>query len=823
MTRTWTGAFIAPAAPPERGVAPYLRREFSVDDGLVQATLHVTAIGLVEAQLNGTVVGDEVLAPGWTSYDHRLAVSRHDVTDLVVAGDNALGLIVGEGWAVGRLGWDVEHEQVWAERPSAFVELDLDYGDRVETIVSDTTWLAGTGAVLANSLYDGETHDARLEPDGWSAPGFADAGWGAVEEVPWDLGTLITTTAPPIRRIEEVPAKEVLRTAAGRTVVDFGQNLVGWVRLTVAGEAGTTITLHTSETLIHGEPDFETNRTAETTDRYTLRGGGPETWEPRFTFHGFRYVDVEGWPGELDASALTAVVIHSDMRRIGWFECSNDLLNQLHENVVWSMRGNFVGVPTDCPQRDERLGWTGDINAFASTASFLYDVRGVLGSWLEDLAAEQAEFGGVPFTVPAAGITQGAGPTALWGDVAVSLPAHLYAVYGDPDVLARQYASMTAFIDQVAALLDEHGVWSDGFQFGDWLDPDAPAGNPGASKVDRYLVATAFLARTTAEMADAAHVLGHTDDAARYRSLHQRVRDGFRREWITPAGRLADHSATGHALAICFGLFDPNEEARAGDRLARLVVQAGYRISTGFAGTPYVTEALSRTGHLDTAYALLLETECPSFLYPITMGATTIWERWDAIRPDGTLHSTGMTSLNHYALGAVATWMHQVVAGLTPVEPGYRSMRIAPQPGGGLTHASVTHDTPHGRVRVGWQLHPDGRFVVEASIPDGTSAEVVLPRHPDGLVEPVGPGDHRWEYETPVATAALTLDSTFRDLLDHPTEWAAVMAAVQEHFNIDLAASDDMLDQTLRSGMERAGAASPKLEADLRAALAHLA
>jgi alpha-L-rhamnosidase len=750
MTQPWQASFITSAAHTgEAGApAPYLRREFTVDEGLVRATLRVTALGLIEAHLNGDVVGDEVLAPGWTSYRHRLAVSSHDVTDRVEGGANALGAIVGEGWAVGRLTWETDRRQLWADRPAAFLQLELDYGDRTEVVVSDGSWRAATGAVLANGIYDGETYDARLEPVGWSRAGYDAAGWGAVEVVEWDPATLMDPGAPPIRRVEEVPAVEVMTTPSGKLVVDFGQNLTGWVRLQVEGPAGTTITLHHCETLIGGEPEYETNRTALATDRYTLRGDGPERWEPRFTFHGFRYVEVEGWPGDPAAGALTAMVVHSDMRRTGWFESSHELLNQLHGNVVWSMRGNFVGVPTDCPQRDERLGWTGDINAFGPTAAFLYDVTGLLGSWLEDLAAEQAELGGVPMVVPDA-LGYPPRPTALWGDVAVSLPVCLYEAYGDRAVLERQYASMAAFVDSVAPRLDDRGVWARGFQFGDWLDPDAPPGNPGAGKADRHLIATAFVARTTRELARTAEILGRADDAARYQALH--VRAGFRDEWVTPAGLIADLSPTAYALAICFGLLDPDQEAKAGARLAQLVAQAHHRIATGFAGTPYVTEALSRTGHLETAYELLLQTECPSFLYPVTMGATTIWERWDAIKPDGSLHRTGMTSLNHYALGAVATWLHRVVAGLAPLEPGYRRIRVAPQPGGGLARARATHDTPHGRARSAWAIGDDGQFVLEVTVPEGATAQVVLPRHPDGRVDEVGPGDHRWAYEWPSA------------------------------------------------------------------------
>lgn len=823
MNQDWQASFITAAAHTGAigAPAPYLRRDFTVCEGLVRATLHVTALGLVETHLNGDVVGDEVLVPGWTSYRHRLAVSTHDVTELLVTGDNVLGAVAGEGWAVGRLGWN-DRRQIWADRPAAFVQLELDYGDRVEVVGTDPGWRASTGGVLANGIYDGETFDARLEPTGWDVAGFDDSGWGGVDVVEWDLAALTATGAPPIRRIEELAAVEVLTTPAGRTVVDFGQVLTGWVRLTASGEAGATVTLRHCETLIDGEPEFETNRGAAATDRFTLRGSGPEVWQPRTTFHGFRFLDVEGWPGDLTTESFTAVVVHSDMRRTGWFECSDELVNQLHRNVVWSMRGNFVGVPTDCPQRDERLGWTGDINAFAPTAAFLYDVAGVLGSWLEDLAAEQAVLGGVPMVVPDVVVGPTA-PTALWADVAVSLPVTLHEAFGDPGILERQYASMRAYIDDVEPLLDERGVWATGFQFGDWVDPDAPPGNPGEGKADRHLIATAFLARTTAELADTAEVLGRLEDAARYRSLHERVRAGFRQEWVTPSGLVADLSPTAYALAICFGLLDPEQEVKAGSRLAKMVAKAGHRIATGFAGTPYVNEALSRTGHLDTAYALLLETGCPSFLYPVTRGATTMWERWDAIRPDGSLNSTGMTSLNHYALGAVATWLHRTVAGLAPAAPGYRRIRVAPQPGGGLTHASAVHDTPPGRARVAWALDPDGRFTLEVTVPPGSTAEVVLPCHPEGLVEEVGAGDHRWSYEWPSSEAApLTLDSTFRDLRHHPTMWEPIRASLLRHFNVDLDTTEDMLTLRLREALERTGTSSPELEADVRAALAPL-
>ncbi len=816
------GAFIS--APDTTGqAAPYFRREFTAEPGLVRATLSVTALGIVEPYLNGSRVGNEVLAPGWTSYKHRVMVTTTDVTSAVRPGLNAMGAIVGEGWAVGRLGWEGQRH-LYADQPALFLQLVLDYGDHAVVVGTDERFLVGTGAVQSNSIYDGETYDARLEPDRWSEPGFDDTAWTHAHLVDWDLTTLEEPTAPPIRRIEELAPATILTSPSGKVIADFGQNISGWVRLTVTGDAGQEITIRHAEILTPaGEMETETNRTAEATDRYILRGGGPETWEPRFTFHGFRYAQIDGWPGELTADSIRAVVVHSDMVRTGWFETSNDLINQLHSNVVWSMRDNFVGVPTDCPQRDERLGWTGDINAFAPTAAYLYDVHGVLGSWLQDLAAEQAEKGVVPWVVPDA-LSQPSTPTALWSDAAVSLPWTLYQEYGDPDILRTSYASMTTHTRQVAGLLDQAGLWSSGFQFGDWLDPDAPANNPAAAKTDRHLVASAFLCKTTREMATTARLLGHDHDAAEFSALATRVREAFRHEYVTGSGRLVTESATAYALAITFDILDPAQLKKAGDRLADIVAQRGYRISTGFAGTPLVTEALSSTGHLDAAYQLLLEQECPSFLYPVTMGATTIWERWDSVLPDGTINATGMTSLNHYALGAVADWLHRVVGGLQRTEPGYTRVRIAPQPGGGITRAHTAHDTAHGRIEVSWKIH-DSQVTVETTIPHGTQADVVLPLKTHDALHTVGEGTHTWQYPAPEGhdtATTVTMDSPIRDLAKDGTIWEAVMSVLHRYFpGLPLdATAPEAAAMSLNVVLQHVPGVSPELEHDLKDALA---
>ncbi|WP_106401509.1 alpha-L-rhamnosidase [Actinocorallia populi] len=809
MNEKYRAGFVAASFPrrPE-GPAPYFRREFTVGRRPERATLHVTALGIVEPYLNGTRVGDEALSPGWTSYRHRLPVSAHDVTDLVEPGTNALGAIVGEGWAVGRIGFESLTKPGenadrfhYTDRPALFLQLELDYGDHTETIRTDEAFTCASGAVVGHSLYDGETYDARLEPEGWSTAGFDDSGWSPAEPFDWDPAALIPRAAEPIRRVEELSPVAVTTSPSGRTIVDFGQNISGRVRLTTTGRAGQTVTIRHAEILTDGELNVRSLRRAEAVDRYTLRGGGPETWEPRFTFHGFRYAEIDGPFDE-----VAAVVVHSDMRRTGWFDCSDQRVGKLHANTVWSMRDNFVGVPTDCPQRDERMGWTGDINAFGPTAAFLYDVRGVLGSWLDDLAAEQRELGYVPFVVPDA-LHSPCEPTALWADAAVSLPWALYQEYGDAGILRRAYPSMTGFVRDVEARLDADGLWSSGFQFGDWLDPDAPADNAAAAKTDRYLVANAYLARTTRELAETAKILGEAADADHFSALADRVRAAFRREYTTPGGRLAGETATAYSLAIAFGLLDPVQERKAGDRLAALVTDAGYRISTGFAGTPHVLPALTRTGHLEEAYRMLLQTGRPSFLYPVTMGATTIWERWDALLPDGTMHPAEMTSFNHYALGASVHWLHTTVGGLTPIEPGYGRMRIAPRPGIGLTHASLRHLTVHGEVTVSWKT-ADGRITVEAAIPPGTEAEVVLPLHPEALETVISPGAHIWTYDLPEGYDPLhryTLTTPIRTLLSDTGVWEAVKRVFAEHLPhlpVEHAAKASP-DTTLRTVLDR--------------------
>ncbi|WP_327010277.1 glycoside hydrolase family 78 protein [Dactylosporangium sp. NBC_01737] len=689
------------AAGDADGPAVHLRREFELPAAPVSARLYASAHGVYELELNGRRVGDDVLAPGWTSYHHRLRYQTFDVTGHLTAGRNAVGAWLADGWFRGRLGFRGGRRAVYGEHTGLLAQLEIRCADgSTHVIAGDGTWRGAPGPIHTTGLYDGEHHDARREHDGWSSPGFDDAGWSPATVLAFDPGTLVAPDGPPVRRTELLRPVEVSTSPSGRTIVDFGQNLTGRLRIRVSGPAGTTVVLRHAEVLQDGELYVRPLREAAAVDSYTLRGGGTEEWEPRFTVHGFRYAEVTGWPGELTADDVTAVVCHTDMRRTGWFECSDPLLQRLHDNVVWSMRGNFLDVPTDCPQRDERLGWTGDLAVFAPTATFLYDCAGMLTSWLADLAAEQGELGTVPFYVPWVELLGPALPAAVWGDVAVVAPWILHERYADTGVLRAQYPSMTAWVDQVADLAGEHRLWDTGFQFGDWLDPAAPPEQPAAARTDAHLVATAAHAHSARLLAEIAALLGEAGDHLRYTAHAAAVAEAFNDEYVTPSGRLASDAQTAYALALTAGLLSKEEQRdRAGRRLVELVRSEGYHVGTGFAGTPLICDALSGVGAHDTAYHLLLQRECPSWLYPITMGATTMWERWDSMLPDGTVNPGDMTSFNHYALGAVADWLHRTVAGLAPGAPGYRGVTVRPRPGGGLTHAAATHDSPYGRIR----------------------------------------------------------------------------------------------------------------------------
>ena len=736
----WSASFVTPDRPLDH--APLLRRDFTIGRPITTARLYATALGVYELELNGGQVTDQAFTPGWTSYPSRLRYQTYDVTALLLPGSNVLGSWLADGWYRGRLGFGQGTRNVYGDTLALLAQLEIGHDDGTTTVVvTGSDWRAAPGPVRSAEIYDGERYDARREWPGWSRPGFDDAAWRPVRTVPRDLRTLVAPSGPPVRCTQQVVPVETLTSATGTTIVDFGQNLVGRLRIHASGPAGSQVRLRHAEAMQDGELYVRSLRTAEATDEYVLRDGGGQAWEPRFTFHGFRYAEIDT---DADVTQALARVYHTDMRRTGEFHCSDPLIERLQENVVWSMRGNFLDVPTDCPQRDERLGWTGDLQIFLPAAAYLYDCAGMLRSWLRDLAAEQFADGTVALFTPLVPVPGWSTPrpTAAWGDAAVLVPWELYQRFGDIEILREQYPSARAWIDRVTALAGEDHLWTSGKQLGDWLDPTAPAGDPSAAKADPHLVATAYYARSTAVLARTAAVLGHQQDQRRYQTLARDIAEAFDRRWVGPSGLLDNDAQTSYALALRFDLIrGAGRRDRAGRRLAELVRDGGYRIATGFVGTPLICDALTDTGHLDTAYALLTQRQCPSWLYPVTMGATTVWERWDGLLPDGTVNPSKTASLNHYALGAIADWLHRTVAGLAPAEPGFRRLLIRPRPGGGLTYAATAHQTPYGRAAVAWHMD-DATLVVDLDVPPGTTATVELPEQP---CVTVGSGHHHWE------------------------------------------------------------------------------
>jgi beta-glucosidase-like glycosyl hydrolase len=779
-TADWQAQLIGPAD--SEIASPLLRGTFETTDAAIsRARVYATAHGVFELELNGTRVGDHELAPGWTAYEDRLRYATYDVTALVREGGNVLGAWLGDGWWRGYLGFD-GRRALYGDQLGLLAQLEIDYADGTrQVLTTGPDWVSSEGPIRSSDLYNGEDFDARQHDVAWSKIGLDATGWSPVVVAEFDVAVLAAPDGPPVRVTQTVQVAEVSTSPSGKTILDFGQNLVGRIRLTVSGAEGDVITLRHAEVLEQGELATEPLRAARATDTYTLSGDGVEAWAPRFSFHGFRYAEITGWPGDFDPADVVAEVLHTDMDRTGRFASSDPLINRLHENVVWGMRGNFLDVPTDCPQRDERLGWTGDLQVFAPTAEYLYDSSGFLVSWLRDLAVEQTRYNGTPMVVPAK-TTGYNGPTAGWADAATVVPWTLYRAYGDTDVLARQFDSMAFWVDEVTAAAGEDRVWSAGFQFGDWLDPTAPAGRPEAAQTYPEIVATAYFARSARIVADAAAVLGREQDAAKFGALADEVKTAFHREYVSGSGRLLSDSATAYALALQFDLIDGSEaRQRAADRLAEIIRGNGYRIATGFIGTPLICDALSANGHADVAYRLLFQADNPSWLYAVKNGATTIWERWDSLLPDGTVNPSGMTSFNHYAFGAVADWLHRVVAGLAIAEPGYRRLRIAPQPPRrGLTEASATLETPYGEASTSWILE-DGMLRLTAVVPVGATADVVLP---SGAVQTVEHGTH--EFSEPfevdsVVRKIFTVDTPLGELIDDKQAMAVLTGVITKY------------------------------------------
>lgn len=746
--REWRAEWIRadlPAAPHGNEPSHYLRKAFALSGKITRARAYATALGLYELWINGNRAGDWLFTPGWTSYARRLQYQTYDITDMLHPGENAIGMVLGAGWYKGIL-MDVPDRSHSGEYMAALAQLVIEYEDgRSETIATDRDWHSATGPILKSQIYTGETYDARLELGDWSLPHYDAQAWQTVIPFAHGLDRLVAQSNVPCRVTEELQPIGLITTPAGETVLDMGQNMVGWMRFRVEAAAGTVITLSHAEVLDREGNFYNKNlRTASQIVTYICKGGGPEVFEPHFTFQGFRYVRIEGFAGEPAIGAFTGRVIHSDLETTGQFACSHELVNRLQRNIVWSQRGNFLDVPTDCPQRNERLGWLGDAQVFARTAAFNMNAAPFYGKWLKDLLAEQREDGGLPSVVPNT-LGDRFYSSSAWGDAAVICPWILYLCYGDTRVLREHYDSMKAWVAYIRDQGDNAYLWNTGFHFGDWLALDAPGESyVGATPTD--LIATAFYAHSTDLLAKVAHVLGEESDAAQYRELHRRIVEAFGKEFVTPSGRLASPTQTAHVLALMFGLLEENAAAKAAQTLEKLIEEKNGHLTTGFLGTPYLCHVLTANGRNDLAYRLLLQESYPSWLYEVAKGATTVWEHWDGIREDGSICAYDMNSYNHYAYGSIGEWLYRVVAGIDTdeTESGYKKIRFAPRPGPGLTSVKASLRSMYGIIRSNWTLDEhSGKVLVELEIPHNTTATVLLP----GIHMEVGSGRHKFEYE----------------------------------------------------------------------------
>jgi alpha-L-rhamnosidase len=723
----WAAAWITLPRPVDGPYpSPFLRRAFEVGPGLVSARLYATAAGLYEASLNGDKVGDQYLRPGWTDYHRRLPYQTYDVTDQVGIGDNVLGVVLGDGWYAGHLGWaDVASEaparHVYGDTIQVLAQLELRYDDgRVERVVTDEQWRGRYGPIVSADLQMGSTYDARLELDGWDTAGFDASGWDEVATGPGVTGALEAQMMPGIRKVAELPALSVTESSPGAYVYDLGQNMVGWVRLEVTAPVGTEITLRFGETLDDAGNVYTDNlRQARSTDVYIARGTGTEVHEPRFTFHGFRYVEITGWPeGTPPVDAVTGVVVSTDLPITGELATSHPMVNQLVSNILWGQRGNFLDVPTDCPQRDERLGWMGDAQIFVPTATFNMDAAPFFSKWMNDVGDAQTDDGAFPDVAPKVkNLSKGA---PAWGDAGVIVPWTIYSRYGDVRHIDRHFDNARRWVDYLDQANPSH-LWLEKrrLDFGDWLSIDADT--------PKDTLATAFFARSTDLVARMAGVLGRDDEATRYRALFDAIRVAFNDAFVEGDGAIKDETQTCYALALRFGLLPDDKRAAAAQRLVDDIARHDGHLTTGFVGIAHLLPVLTDTGHLDVAYRLLLNDTFPSWGFTIKHGATTMWERWDGWTPERGFQTTDMNSFNHYSFGSVGEWLYRTVAGIDVdfgVDPD-QPVRIAPRPGGGLTHVAGRYRSVLGDVACEWIVAGD-RISISAQAPSG-GALVDLP------------------------------------------------------------------------------------------------
>ncbi|TEU06148.1 MAG: alpha-L-rhamnosidase [Candidatus Aminicenantes bacterium] len=710
---------LAPGPPP-----PWFRKTFTLGKPVKKALVYVTARGIFRLHLNGRQIGKDVFAPEWTDYNTRIQYCTYDVTENLNQGKNSVGAVVGDGWYSGYLGWR-KFRGNYGLQNSLFLQLEVEYEDGTsEVVATDKTWRCSDGPIISSDLLMGEHYDARKEMPGWDAPEFDDRDWKSVTVVAKPQTKLVAQPSETVQVKQCIEPVEMTEPKKGLYVFDLGQNIAGWVRLNVKGKAGTKVTLRHAERLNPDGTIYTTNlRDAKAMDSYILKGTGEEIFEPRFTFHGFQYVEVTGFPGIPDKDAITGCAVYSAAPPAGSFECSNPMVNQLYENLTWSQRGNYLSVPTDCPQRDERLGWMGDAQIFIRTGTFNMDVAAFFTKWMRDVADAQSDEGAFPDFAPRLSdkVLMRFESAPAWGDAGIIVPWTVYRVYGDTRIITEHWESMDKWMDFLQeANPDLLRRKKTGNNYGDWLSIKADT--------PKDLLATAYWAYDAQLMSEMAEAIGNSSEAFYYGKLFQNIREAFQREYVLPDGRIKGETQTGYLLALAMDLIPEDLRPRSAEHLVENIKQREWHLSTGFVGAGYLLPVLTQMGYPDVAYRLLLNETFPSWGYSIKQGATTIWERWDGWTEEKGFQDPGMNSFNHYAFGSVGEWLFRFIAGidLDPEIPGYKRIIIRPHPGGGLEYAKAEYNSIHGKIVSGWKLEND-QLAMDVTVPANTTAVIYVP------------------------------------------------------------------------------------------------
>ncbi len=701
----------------------FLRAAFSVDKPVRRAVVYASALGVFDLYLNGSRVSDELFSPEWTDFEKRVQYRAWDVTGRLAQGGNVVGAVLADGWYSGFLAWQPWRCSYGGTQNSFVMQLAVEYEDgSTQTIVTDESWRVNNGPLLEADFQMGEVYDARLELPGWDAAGFDDSAWKAADVFAAPSVPIVALPAQPVRITQEIKPVAVFQPKPGAYVFDLGTNFAGMVRLKVSGQAGDKVVLRFAERLNPDSTVYTANlRSARATDTYILKGGGEEVWAPRFTFHGFQYVELTGYPGEPGPDAVTGLVINSDTPVAGSFECSSPMINRLMSNIVRSQRANFISVPTDCPQRDERLGWMGDAQIFIRTAATNMDVAAFFTKWMQDVEDAQAPDGCYSEISPRYGRMQGHGGAAGWADAGIVVPWTIYQVYGDTRIIEKHWDSMTRWMDYVLRdnpdFVRRNGRGSD---YGDWLSIGADT--------PKEILATAYWAYDADLMSRMAAVLGKQEEAKKYAELFQQVKDAFQKEYVSADGHVVGETQTGYLLALYFDLLPAELRPKAAELLVQNIESKDWHLSSGFLGVRQINPVLTAAGYPQVAWRLLETETFPSWFYPIVNGATSIWERWDGWTREKGFQTIEMNSFNHYSLGSVGEWLYASVAGidLDPAEPGFGRLLLRPRPGGSVTWAKAEYKSIHGPVASAWQIEGDS-LSLSLTLPANTSGRLYLP------------------------------------------------------------------------------------------------